>query len=70
MNGVPLYELELRANDERRRLESSVSELRSRVLESMDVTKNARKHVWLASGLLATLGMLSGYAIAGLFTRF
>jgi len=70
MSGVPLYELELRAHDERQRLQSSVLELRSRIRENMDVTKNAREHVWLASAVVAGLGILSGYAVAGLFTRY
>jgi hypothetical protein len=70
MSTVPLYELELRANDERRRLQSAVIELRSRVRDNLDLTENARKHVWLAGGILATLGLLSGYAVAGLFTRY
>ncbi len=70
MSTVPLYELELRANDERRRLQNAVIEPRSRVRDNLDLTENARKHVWLASGILATLGLLSGYAVAGLFTRY
>jgi len=69
MSTLPLEDLRLRAVDERRRLQSSVIELRSRIRENLDVKKNAREHVWLASGILATVGMLSGYAITGLFTH-
>lgn len=69
MSSLPLYELELRAADERRRLQNSVTELKSRVRENLDVTKAARKHVWWAGAGLAAVGLLSGYAITGLFTR-
>ncbi|MBV8052134.1 MAG: hypothetical protein JOZ80_13140 [Acidobacteriaceae bacterium] len=70
MSTLPLADLQLRAVDERKRLQSSVVELRSRIRENMDVRKNAREHVWPASGIVAAVGLLSGYAIAGLFTRF
>jgi hypothetical protein len=69
MSSLPIYELELKAADERRRLRSSVVELRSRVRESLDVKKNARRHVWAAGGILALFGLLSGYAVTGLFTQ-
>jgi ElaB/YqjD/DUF883 family membrane-anchored ribosome-binding protein len=70
MSTLPLADLQLRAVDERKRLQSSVVELRSRIRENMDVTKNAREHVWLATGIVASVGLLSGYALAGLFTRY
>jgi hypothetical protein len=70
MSTLPLEDLQLRAVDERKRLQSSVIELRSRIRENIDVRKNVREHVKLASGIAATVGLLSGYAIAGLFTRF
>jgi hypothetical protein len=70
MSTLPLQDLQLRAVDERRRLQSSLVELKSRIRENMDVKRNAREHVWLASGILAAFGLLSGYAITGLFTRY
>jgi hypothetical protein len=69
MSSLPIYELELRASDERKRLQSSVKELKSRVLENLDVSETARRHVWRAGGIIAALGLLSGYAVAGLFAR-
>jgi hypothetical protein len=69
MSSSSLYELELRAADERRRLQSSVIDLKSRVRENLDLTKTARRHVWWAGASLAVLGLLSGYAVTGLFTR-
>lgn len=69
MSSLPIYELELRAADERRRLQSSVTELKSRVRENLNVSKVARKHVWWAGATVALVGLLSGYAVTGLFTR-
>lgn len=63
MNSLPIYELELRATEERRRLQSSVTELKSRLRENLDVSKTARRHVWLAREILAALGLRSGYAL-------
>lgn len=68
MSEQPIYELELRANDQRRRLQESVSDLREKVREELDWKRNARQHVWLASGVLAFVGLLSGYAVTGIFT--
>jgi len=68
MSGEPIYELELRAKDQRRRLQESVSALRSRVREDLDWKRNARQHVWLVSGVLAFVGLLSGYTVTGVFT--
>jgi len=39
MTTVPSYTLELRAADQRRRLQSSISELRSQVRERFDINK-------------------------------
>ena len=69
MNTVPSSDLELRAADERRRLHSSVVELKSRVRETLDVKRNVRKHVLLGSGLAALLSVVLGYGFAGVFTR-
>jgi hypothetical protein len=69
MNTVPSPDLELRAADERRRLHSSVVELKSRVRETLDVKRNARKHVMLGSGIAAFLSLILGYGFAGIFTR-
>jgi predicted sugar kinase len=66
---MPSSDLELRAADERRRLHSSVTELKSRVRETLDVKRNIRKHVALGSGIVALLSLIVGYGIAGVFTR-
>jgi hypothetical protein len=69
MSTLPSETLELRAADERRRLHSSVVELKSRVREKLDVRKTARRYMPYASGAAALLGLLMGYGFAGIFTR-
>ena len=68
MTTLPAHELELRAADQRRRLHSSVHELKNHVRDSLDVKKNAREHVLLASGVAAALAAALGYGVAGIFT--
>jgi len=65
---LPTHELELRAADQRRRLHASVHELKDHVRESLDVKKQAREHVLLASGVAAAVGAAVGYGVAGMFT--
>ncbi len=62
------HELELRAADQRRRLHSSVHELKDHVRDSLDVKKNVRDHVLLASGVAAVVAVAVGYSVAGIFT--
>ncbi|HEV2714716.1 MAG TPA: hypothetical protein VGU64_05585 [Terriglobales bacterium] len=69
MSTIPSSDLELRAADERRRLHRSVTELKSRVRETLDVKRNVRKHVVLGSGIVALLSLVVGYGFAGTFTR-
>ena len=52
MNTLPSYTLELRAADQRRRLQSSLSELRSRLRESFDIKK---RNELFRSPLVSTL---------------
>ena len=64
---LPTHELELRAADQRRRLHASVHELKDHVRESLDVKKQAREHVLLASGVAAAVAAAVGYGVAGMF---
>lgn len=68
MTTLPAHELELRAADQRRRLHSTVHELKDHVRDFLDVKKNAREHVFLASGITAALAAALGYGVAGIFT--
>lgn len=66
---MPPETLEVRAADERRRLHSSVEELRWQVRERLDVKKIARQYVPVASAAAAVIGLGVGYGFAGIFTR-
>lgn len=74
MNSNPSsYELETKAADERRRLDSSFHELKDRVKEKLDLKRAAqdyaREHIREGSGLAVMLGLVLGYSAAGIFTR-
>jgi hypothetical protein len=67
-SGIPVDVLEKRAADQRLQLHNSVSELRQSVRERLDVKRNVREHLWSASGTVALIGLIAGYAMAGVFT--
>lgn len=69
MKTLATSDLEVRAADERRRLHSSVVELKDRMRERLDVKRNAREYVGVASATAGILAMLVGYGFAGMFTR-
>jgi hypothetical protein len=58
---------ETRAAQQRRRLHSSVEELRDVLREKLDVKANAREYIVPAAGVLAFMGLAVGYGIAGMF---
>jgi len=63
------YDLEKKAAEERRRLHSSVAELRSCLRNALDVRKNTRAHLGWACGLATILGLTMGYSFTGIFVR-
>ena len=69
MNTLPAETLQLRAADQRRRLQSSVHELKDRVRDKLDVKRNISHHVLLASAVAGFLSLSLGYGFAGMFTR-
>ena len=69
MNSLPSNQLELRAAEERRKLQHTMVELKSTVRETLDVKRAAREYVKPASAVVAVLGFVFGYAFAGMFTR-
>jgi hypothetical protein len=69
MSGLPSYDLEIKASEERRRLHTSVAELKSHVRNSFDVNKQVRKNFGVACAAAALLGLISGYSVTGLFVR-
>jgi hypothetical protein len=66
MNDSP-YDLEAKAAEERKRLHATVAELRSCLRDAVDVKKNARRHLGVACGVAAVLGLTTGYSLAGIF---
>lgn len=69
MNESTTYGLEQKAADERRRLHSSVAELRSCLNDAVDVRKKTRAHLGLACGIAAVFGLTMGYSFTGIFVR-
>jgi hypothetical protein len=66
---APTSYLEEQAAEQRRRLHSTVSDLRAQVKstmqENLDVQRYAREYVWQASAAVVLLGLLFGYGTAG-----
>jgi hypothetical protein len=69
MDGLPSHDLELKAADERRRLEGSVRELRARLEYDFDVRRRIERNLGLATGAAIVVGLLSGYWMTGSFLR-
>lgn len=69
MDGLPSSDLELKAADERRRLQASIGELRARLEYDLDLRRRVEHHLGLAAAASAAIGLLSGYWITGAFLR-
>jgi hypothetical protein len=67
MNGLPARDLEVKAEEDRRHLHQSVKELRLRLRETLDVTKNTREHLGVACSMAALVSFTLGYAFTGIF---
>jgi hypothetical protein len=71
-SGLPTEILEQRAAEQRRRLHDSVSELRVKVKDRLDVRRNAReysrRYFPQAAAASAIVGLVFGWAIGGIFT--
>jgi hypothetical protein len=68
----PIDDLEQRARADRAVLHQRATELKTKVehvRENLDIHSNARRHFGAAAAILAGIGLLSGYALAGLFTE-
>jgi len=69
---IPIANLEVRAAEERRLLLERATELKSKVQhvrENLDVNRNARRYFGPAAAIVSGVGLLVGYAVAGLFTE-
>jgi len=66
---MPVDVLEERAADQRRQLHDTVVELKSSLRESLDIRRTAREYLLPAAGAAASLGLVLGYGLTGIFTR-
>jgi hypothetical protein len=62
-------DLELKAEEQRRRLHQSVAELKSRVKKNLDINRAAGEFILPLAAGAALLSFAVGYAWAGVFTR-
>jgi len=69
MAELPSYDLELKAADQRRRLHGTLTELRSRVHDELDLKKRLRENLGAACAVAALVSLGLGYSVAGLFVR-
>lgn len=71
MSTLPIENLELRAIEQRNHLHKTTDELKTTLLavrEKLDMSKNACENFVGASVVLALVGFLAGYGLAGMFT--
>ncbi len=77
---LPPETLEKRAAEERQRIHQSVGELKisltdlkssveEKVRERLNVNKFARRHLWQLAAGASVFALLTGYGMAGMFTR-
>jgi hypothetical protein len=59
--------LELRAAEQRRRLQHALLELRHNAAQRVDVKNLARSHFWPAAAMAALLGVVAGFVTGGWF---
>ena len=69
MSDLPVYDLELKAADDRRRLHESVDVLRCELREKLDVNRNLGEHLGLGCAITAVVGAAVGYTITGIFVH-
>lgn len=69
MNSLPLGNLEQRAIEQRSQLHQATAELKAKIVERFDVSRNLRKHVATAAVVVAAIGIVAGYGFGGLLPR-
>jgi hypothetical protein len=70
---LPTEILEQRAAEQRQRIHNSVGELKSTlretVREHLDVENYARSYIWRFVAVASVIALISGYGVAGMFSR-
>ena len=67
-SSMPVEVLARRAAEQRQQLHHTVVELRQTVQERLEVKRNVRNHLGAAASVLGIIGLVLGYAVAGMFT--
>jgi len=70
MSTSPLEKLELQAMEQRNQLHQTATELKGKISatrEKFELTRNAREHFAGMAIAVSVLGLIAGYAAAGLF---
>jgi len=63
------HNLELRAAEQRRHLQGSVHDLKAAIQQKLDVRRNAREHLWAASGVAFLMALTAGYSLTDMIYR-
>lgn len=72
MSIQPVDDLALKAIEQRHQLHERAEELKGKIQdtrEKLDIKRNARERFVPAAAVVATVGLLAGFATGGMFTR-
>jgi hypothetical protein len=72
MSANPIDKLEIQALQQRNHIHQTIGEVKEKVdaaRAKLDVNTNAREHLLGASLVVTSVAYLTGYGLAGLFTR-
>ena len=69
MNSFPSGDLENKAAEQRRRIDTSVNELTETLKEKVNFNNLARENLVPVSAVGAVLGLVLGYSVTGIFVR-
>jgi hypothetical protein len=72
MSVQPVDDLALKAIEQRHQLHDRADELKGKIQvtrEKLDIKRNARERFGSAAIVVAAVGLLSGFATGGMFTR-
>ena len=72
MSVQPVDDLALKAIEQRHQLHERAEELKEKIQvtrERLDVKRNAREKFGKLSAVVAAVGLLTGFAMGGVFTR-
>lgn len=69
MNSMSPENLENKAAEQRRRIDTSVNELTETLKDKVNFNNIAREHLLPVSAVGAVLGLVLGYGVTGIFMR-